>query len=307
MGNDARQRAWTYRGAQGERLLLLALAEHIPDGKHTCWPAVETLAGMIGVGDRQTQRIVRSLEDAGVIVVNVGRGRGHTTLYGLLIGLSPEEQARVRQVVKGDIAVSPNEPIKGDISGLKGDIKDDTAMSPFIEEKVTFPTEKVTSEVVKGDIAVSPEPKGNEIRNEKSVGESLETPSRTPALEELARAIAKTCRINPKIATKKQRDGLNYAYSTLRAIEATATDVEAREVWWYENDWRAKKENRPPRPEELVEVWEVAGSTPNGQKHTRNGTGPPIRVTKPNIPDDVLPPDKFAELVRNSRKPNNTS
>lgn len=168
MGNDARQRAWKHQGTQGERLLLLALAEHIPDGKHICWPSVDTLSAMVGVGERQIQRLLRTLEEQGVIVAQLGRGRRHTTIYGLLVGLSDDTRSQVVRSVKDDIAMSPFLSSKGDISGQKGDIKPDIAMSPFIPEKVTSGVEKVTFQVEKGDIAMSPEPKGNEIRTERS-------------------------------------------------------------------------------------------------------------------------------------------
>ncbi len=78
------------------------------------------------------------------------------------------------------------------------------------------------------------------------------------APDELALALADACKINPKIATKKQRDALNEAYQSLKSIGATAADVQPRIRYWYAEDWRAKKENRPPRPAELVEIWEQA-------------------------------------------------
>jgi hypothetical protein len=136
--------------------------------------------------------------------------------------------------------------------------------------------------------------------------ESTARESRTPALEELAKTIADVCRINPKLARKKQRDGLNEVYARLKAIGAAADDVRAREVWWYENDWRAKKESRPPRWEELLEIWDMVKPIPSNHKQARNGTGPPLPV-RPVV--EKLSSDKLAELVRNSRgpKPNDTS
>lgn len=84
------------------------------------------------------------------------------------------------------------------------------------------------------------------------------TSERVPAraIDELALAIAETCKINPKIATKRQREQLNEAYQSLKAIGATPAEVQQREKWWYANDWRAKKENRPPKPPELIDIWE---------------------------------------------------
>lgn len=96
----------------------------------------------------------------------------------------------------------------------------------------------------------------------ESVGGNEKSPTRSPS--ELALAIAGACKINPKIATRKQREQLNEAYQSLKAIQATPAQVQQRADWW-PNDWRAKKENRPPRPMELVEIWEAAAPirTPN--------------------------------------------
>jgi len=262
MGNDARQRAWSYKGSQGERLLLLALAEYIPDGRHTCWPAIDTLAGMAGVGARQTQRLLRDLEENGAIVTAIGRGRKHTTTYGLLIGLSEDDQ-------KGVIL-----DIKGDISGTKGDIvvspisfsKGDTTMSPFEEEKVTSGAQKVTFLNGKGDIAMSPEPKGTEI-------ESIPKGESDPNYRGMFEAVARACQIDLKICTKGQRYQVAQVSKTLRSAGKLPEDIPKFEDWWYQFDWRGKK-GEPPKPTQIQEQWQQAtGIRQSNGKHLRSSTG----------------------------------
>lgn len=266
MGNDARQRAWGYKGSQGERLLLLALAEYIPDGRHTCWPAIDTLAGMAGVGARQTQRLLRDLEETGAIVTAIGRGRKHTTTYGLLIGLSEDDQKGVILDIKGDTTMSPLDDRKGDISGTKGDIKPDIAVSPFEEEKVTSGAQKVTFLNGKGDIAMSPEPKGTEI-------ESIPRRESDPNYRGMFEAVAHACQIDLKICTKGQRYQVAQVSKALRSAGKLPEDIPKFENWWYQFDWRGKK-GEPPKPMQIQEQWQQATVVrqSNG-KHIRSGTG----------------------------------
>ena len=112
MGNVARQRAWTYQGQPRAKLLLLALADFIPDGGASCWPAVPTLAALAGVSDRQAQRLIDQLAAEGVIAVERGRGRNHTNMYTLLIAPTDADGKGDIFSDKGDIAMS----IKGDIA-----------------------------------------------------------------------------------------------------------------------------------------------------------------------------------------------
>lgn len=104
-----------------------------------------------------------------------------------------------------------------------------------------------------------------------------DAPAKSP--DELALAIADVCKINPKIATEKQRKALNATYQSLKAIGAAPADVKAREAWWYSNDWRAKKEHLPPRPDELLEIWEMVKG--NGQAPKRAADLPLVTATGP--------------------------
>jgi hypothetical protein len=266
MGNDARRRAWVHRGPPAERLTVLALAEHIPDGKHTCWPSHETLAGLVGVSERQIKRILQTLEAGGAIVMKIGQGRGHTTLYGLLIGLEPDQQHDVRRLVKGDIsdtkddtAMSPNTELKGDIQGQKGDMKQDIAMSPFDQEKVT-------SGVIKGDIAMSP-------RTERETKEISNTHVADPDFQPMFDAVARACRIDLDLCTKAQRGQIAQTTQALRKAGKLPQEIPKIEVWWYEHDWRGKRGDAP-RPAQLQEVWQQAMTQEqsNGQsQHSKPG------------------------------------
>ncbi len=111
-------------------------------------------------------------------------------------------------------------------------------------------------------------------------------------LSELAATIADVCKINPKIPTAKQKRALNETYQALKGIGATPADVRARETWWYANDWRAKKEGRAPRPDELQAIWDEAATPVK-----KNGSGP-IVASKPNIAPDAMTPAERAEMMK---------
>jgi hypothetical protein len=70
--------------------LLLALAYH----GNPCWPAVERLATMIRRSERQTQYLLRQLEQEGYITVKKGRGRSKSSTYTIKVqpGLHPSEK-----------------------------------------------------------------------------------------------------------------------------------------------------------------------------------------------------------------------
>lgn len=86
------------------KLLLLALAD-FADSSGTCWPAYPTLAGRVGVSERQVRRLVLRAEERGYLTrQRGGRGPGNSTRYTLTM-------ARGTYV----------SPMKGDTRGRKED------------------------------------------------------------------------------------------------------------------------------------------------------------------------------------------
>lgn len=108
----------------GLKLTLLAIADFAsPQNEWTCEAAIETLAEMVGVTDRQIKKNLKALEAAGELEVCRQVGRGNTNVYSL----------------------SPL--IKGELEDIKGE-PEDTINQP---EKVNPSTEKVNSRVLKGE------------------------------------------------------------------------------------------------------------------------------------------------------------
>lgn len=83
---DPTNAVWNLSESVGtERVVLLALAHHAdPDGY--CWPGLERIASMARVGTRATQTALAKLIEAEELAVLRGRGRGHASLYRVVLG-----------------------------------------------------------------------------------------------------------------------------------------------------------------------------------------------------------------------------
>jgi helix-turn-helix protein len=124
-------RVWDHSRHKGSQLvLLLALADHADDDG-VCWPATPHLAQKIRMSERQTQRILDTLIASKEIAHLPGNGRGHPSHYAVLVGMNREQHARslAKLREKGD-KLTPN------------DTGNDDKLTPFEEERVTFPPGK---------------------------------------------------------------------------------------------------------------------------------------------------------------------
>lgn len=75
----------SYRGPNGRRLVLMALAKHANNDGTNCFPSVDTLAKLSGVRRSTVQRSLTVLELEGMVTTlhRGGRGRGDVTRYQL--------------------------------------------------------------------------------------------------------------------------------------------------------------------------------------------------------------------------------
>lgn len=63
-----------------ERLILIAIADHA-NRSGECWPSMKRLAERCGLSERMARYHVRSLQDRGLIEVEIMRGRGNANRY----------------------------------------------------------------------------------------------------------------------------------------------------------------------------------------------------------------------------------
>lgn len=68
---------------QGELLVLLALADHADDAG-LCWPSMASIASKARMSERNARRVVRKLQDAGILTVEPQRGRSQTNTYRIV-------------------------------------------------------------------------------------------------------------------------------------------------------------------------------------------------------------------------------
>lgn len=113
---------WSSSQSKGAaRLVMLCIADHANEN-NLAWPGTGLIAQETQVSERQVQRAIDWLVAAGELaIMEAGNGRGNSTVYRFLLSL------------KGDKVSPNNQPIKGDISSIKGDT---------LSERVTFATEK---------------------------------------------------------------------------------------------------------------------------------------------------------------------
>lgn len=131
---------WDLDLPQGEKIVLLALADHADDDG-VCYPSIDRIGWKCGYSRSSVKRRLRNLQEAGVLdVVEPGTGRGNTTVYRVLPGggvkLTPFRERGSsgtergsNQTVKGFTAVTPQpsvEPSEPSSSELKLDLGDTT-------------------------------------------------------------------------------------------------------------------------------------------------------------------------------------
>jgi predicted transcriptional regulator len=200
-------------------LTLLSLADHAND-EGQCGPSIPRLAKRARVSERQVQRVLQWLIDAGYVkVIEKGNGRGNVTNYQ--ITLKGDVVTPIKPV-KG-VKKSPNKPsIKGDIGDIKGDIQN-----------------------VKGDI-------GDEIyshaRREPSIEPSIESSlvlSPTPQ-QEMFGAVCEAIGTDPNTLTKEDKGQIAQAVGILTKANYTVDDIRRfiTEHWY--RDWRWEKNGKPP-------------------------------------------------------------
>jgi Helix-turn-helix domain len=89
-------RVWEHAEYKESTLLILLALADFADDNGICWPEVPTLAAKARVSDRRAIDIIQALEKDGAIVYQRGGGRGKRSLYGVLVGLTDEQQERVK-------------------------------------------------------------------------------------------------------------------------------------------------------------------------------------------------------------------
>lgn len=185
--------------------MLLAIADHSNDDG-VCWPSVERLANKCRITKRHTKRVIQQLKEDGEIALDIGGGRGRTTLYTVILD-------------KGDVdvTVSEEQEKKGDIPAQKGDVG------------VTDSPKRVTSRVIKGDVGVT------QNHKEPSIKDNHQEPSRPPPIldpEELDAMSQAILKVIKPVHNQQEQETLR---EVVKSFVETGIDVEQVQAfldWW---------------------------------------------------------------------------
>jgi hypothetical protein len=109
--------SWVYENSEarlGDRLVLLALADHAHDDGSGAYAKVETYAHKARLSERQARRALRNLEASGEIVVE-GKHTSGTTIYRVVMGgqydtLTNEAEGTNTTPDVPDLSPEPSEP-----------------------------------------------------------------------------------------------------------------------------------------------------------------------------------------------------
>ena len=90
----------------GFRLLYLLVSRFMNRDTGEAWPSLETLAGALGIDERQVRRLIRELSEAGYLLAKRG-GAGRPNCYSLIPSdwtkMSNQDEARPDKNVQSDI------------------------------------------------------------------------------------------------------------------------------------------------------------------------------------------------------------
>lgn len=143
---------WELDLPQNEKMVLLKFADHADDDGLNCFPSLERIAHYSGCSLRTVQRIVRSLEERGVLeVLGGGNGRGDPRRYWVRPRkgdrLSPFSQERVTpEVEKGDTAMSPEPSVNHQNKPLSSDPADPTLELELQEQPPPAPPKALATD-----------------------------------------------------------------------------------------------------------------------------------------------------------------
>jgi len=102
-------RVWDHAQQSGTSLVvLLALADR-SDEDGICWPGVAWIAQRARLQSRQARNILRQLEKSRDILATIGRGRNHTNLYLVTVGLMDDEITAIYQRRSDILPAEPDE------------------------------------------------------------------------------------------------------------------------------------------------------------------------------------------------------
>jgi len=213
---------WDADLPKDEKFILLAYADHADHTGRNVYPSVGLVAWKTGYSPRSVTRITHKLEERGIML----------------------QTGRATHNVKKWQIVPSNLPERTDWRTHCAEVtacQDDNDDTPDLTNTTVYPD------------TVSP--KSSLTINEPS--DTLHDDSKkelSPAQLNFS-ALAKVCRFDLRLITKKQRGMLNVTEKALReGVGATPDQIAQFSEWWYNEYWKGKN-GQAPAPSQVQEEW----------------------------------------------------
>ena len=154
-----------------ERLILIILANHM-NGVRECWPSVTALAVECAVSERHIRRALARFRADGLIAIELGTGRGYTSLYRLMAkagqpDLFPTDAYQnMRKGGQGVPLSTKRRTLSHPLQGQKADSDDIKRRTPSPGESTKKNPPRVRTSCGALSRAINPTPEENDPRKE---------------------------------------------------------------------------------------------------------------------------------------------
>jgi hypothetical protein len=254
--------SWVFKKSKstlGERLVLLALADHANDEGRNAYPSLGTLAEKSRLCERQVRRCIRKLEKSGELTVEIGEGWNGTNMYTLTA------LADVKNVPPGNMSPGQIEHLGGTLACKK--------CPPNQEQPSVRTTKEATPEIPP---AVKPRTDGKPNLREVdsfSWDDFHPTQAAHKLLEhlELPKARANHEAVTAALESLKRKMPLSEAFHFLltRAFDGIAAGERVTQFWFTNASYKhapGEKATKPkPKPKPAMTIQEVLARQKEGK------------------------------------------
>ena len=103
MSREATSWAWAQQiSPPAAKLVLLALADHA-DAAGACWPGIDVLAGRCSMSERNITRLIRVLEQEGLLSHESRREKGRQKTNSYRLNFSADKHAKITDTARQDV------------------------------------------------------------------------------------------------------------------------------------------------------------------------------------------------------------
>lgn len=132
---------WETPLSTSEKMVLLVISDHADDEGRNSWPSVSTIARKASISERQAKRIIRQLESAGLLSIELQAGGSRDMR-------DDRRPNRYTISINGVSRMTSRNDSRGDIDTPRGDIQDMNGVSPMSPKPSLEPSLKEPSNLM---------------------------------------------------------------------------------------------------------------------------------------------------------------